>query len=133
MEDFKELNHYLAANLRRVHAADRWQQVVYFFKEVERQREDERRWLEDMEREAVKIVNCVLEQWTFFIPVEFIVSQEACESRPTIYDQVQTQCCQFLKFLIKKELMFFTKGWLAFFATQGVRLFTIGKKLQLEK
>ena len=25
---------------------------------------------------------------------------------------VQTQCCQFLKFLIKKELMFFTKGGL---------------------
>ena len=23
---------------------------------------------------------------------------------------VQTQCCQFLKFLIKKELMFFTNG-----------------------
>ena len=40
----------------------------------------------------------------------FIVSQGYCESRPTIYDQVQTQCCQFLKFLIKKELMFFTKG-----------------------
>ena len=62
MEDFKELNHYLAVNLRRVHAGDRWQQIAYFFKEGERQREDERRWLEEMEREAVKIVNCVLEQ-----------------------------------------------------------------------
>ena len=27
----------------------------------------------------------------FFIPVEFIVSQDACESRSTIYDQVQNQ------------------------------------------
>ena len=62
MEDFKELNHYLAANLRRVHAGERWQQIVYFFKEVERQREDERQWLEEMEREAVEIVNRVLEE-----------------------------------------------------------------------
>jgi len=62
MEDFKELNHYLAVNLRRVHAGDRWQQVVYFFKEVERQREEEKKWLEEMEREAVKTVNRVLEE-----------------------------------------------------------------------
>ena len=62
MEDFKELDHYLGANLRRVHAGDRWQQIVYFFKEVERQREDEKKWLEEMEREAVEIVNCVLEE-----------------------------------------------------------------------
>ena len=62
MEDFTELNRYLAVNLRRVHAGERWQQIVYFFKEVERQREDERRWLEEMEREAVEIVNCVLEE-----------------------------------------------------------------------
>ena len=27
----------------------------------------------------------------------FIVSQGYCASRPTIYDQVQNQCCQFLK------------------------------------
>ena len=32
-----------------------------------------------------------------FIPVEFIVSQGYCASRPTIYDQVQNQCCQFFK------------------------------------
>ena len=62
MEDFKELDHYLLNHLRRVHAGDRWQQIVYFFKEVERQREDEKKWLEDMEREAVEIVNCVLEE-----------------------------------------------------------------------
>ena len=33
---------------------------------------------------------CFVEHF-FFIPVEFIVSQDACESRPTIYDQVQNQ------------------------------------------
>ena len=47
LEDFNELDHYLAANLPRVHAGDRWQQIVYFFKEVVRQREEYKR----MERE----------------------------------------------------------------------------------
>ena len=61
-EDFTELDHYLINHLRRAHAADRWQQIVHFFKEVERQREDERQWLEEMEREAVEIVNRVLEE-----------------------------------------------------------------------
>ena len=53
------------------------------------------------------------------------MSQGCCASRPTIYDQVQTQCCQFLKFLIKKDV-FFTKGCLCSFATRAF-LFTIGK------
>ena len=61
LEDFKELDHYLINHLRRVHAGERWQEIAYFFKEVEKQREDERRWLEDMEREAVETVNRVLE------------------------------------------------------------------------
>ena len=47
LEDFKELDHYLTANLPRVHAADRWQEIAYFFKEVVRQREEYKR----MERE----------------------------------------------------------------------------------
>ena len=47
MEDFKELDHYLLNHLPRVHAGDRWQQIVYFFKEVVRQREEYKR----MERE----------------------------------------------------------------------------------
>jgi len=47
LEDFEELNHYLAANLPRVHAADRWQEISFFFKEVVRQREEYKR----MERE----------------------------------------------------------------------------------
>ena len=53
LEDFNELDHYLAANLPRVHAADRWQQIVYFFKEVVRQREEYKR-MEEMEREAAE-------------------------------------------------------------------------------
>ena len=62
MDEFKELNHYLAGNLPRVHAGDRWQEIAYFFKEVEQQRKEEKKWLADMEREAVKTVNRVLEQ-----------------------------------------------------------------------
>ena len=61
LEDFEELNHYLAANLPRVHAGERWQEIAFFFKEVVRQRE-EKKLLEEMEREAVKTVNRVLEQ-----------------------------------------------------------------------
>ena len=53
MEDFKELDHYLMNHLRRVHAGERWQQIVYFFKEVERQREEYKRMAE-MEREAAE-------------------------------------------------------------------------------
>ena len=40
---------------------------------------------------------------------------------------VQNQCCQFFKILIKKELCFY-KGWLVFFATRVGRSY-----LQLEK
>ena len=62
----------------------------------------------------------------FLIPVEFIVSQGNCESRDIIYDQVQTQCCQFF-ILIKKELMFFRKGGLSCCHAGGAFLCTIGK------
>ena len=62
LPDFKELNHYLTANLPQVHAGERWQEIVYFFKEVEQQRKEEKKWLEEMEREAVKIVSRCLEQ-----------------------------------------------------------------------
>ena len=62
LSDFNELNHYLAANLPRVHAGERWQEIAYFFQEVEKQRKEERRWLEDMEKEVVETVNRVLEE-----------------------------------------------------------------------
>ena len=62
LEEFKELNDYLLNHLPRVHGGERWQEIAYFFKEVEQQRKEEKKWLEDMEREAVKTVNRVLEQ-----------------------------------------------------------------------
>ena len=39
---------YLAAHLRRVRSGHRWQMIRYFFEEIEREREEERR-LEEME------------------------------------------------------------------------------------
>ena len=41
LSHFTELNHYLAANLPRVHAGQRWQDIANFFKEVEKQRKVE--------------------------------------------------------------------------------------------
>ena len=62
LEEFKELDHYLVNHLPRVHGGERWQEIAYFFKEVEQQRKEERKWLEEMEREAVKTVSRCLEQ-----------------------------------------------------------------------
>ena len=59
---FKELDYYLINHLPRVHAGERWQEIVYFFKEVEQQRKEEKKWLEEMERDAVETVSRVLEQ-----------------------------------------------------------------------
>ena len=47
LEQFNELDHYLLNHLPRIHAADRWQEIAFFFKEVVRQREEFKR----MERE----------------------------------------------------------------------------------
>ena len=62
LEEFKELNDYLVNHLPRVHGGERWQEIAYFFKEVEQQRKEEKKWLEEMEREAVKTVSRCLEQ-----------------------------------------------------------------------
>ena len=62
MEEFKELNDYLLNHLPRVHGGERWQEIAYFFKEVEQQRKEEKKWLEEMEREAVKTVSRCLDQ-----------------------------------------------------------------------
>ena len=62
LPDFKELDHYLVNHLPRVHGGERWQEIAYFFKEVEQQRKEERKWLEEMEREAVKTGSRCLEQ-----------------------------------------------------------------------
>ena len=59
--DFKELDHYLAANLPGVHAGERWQEVAYFFKEVEKQRkveeEEEEESREEEEEEDAGALN----------------------------------------------------------------------------
>jgi len=44
---FRELDHYLADHLPRVHKDDEWDTVTYFFKEVLKRREELKR-LEDM-------------------------------------------------------------------------------------
>jgi len=41
LSHFKELDHYLINHLPRVHAGERWQEIAYFFKEVEKQRKVE--------------------------------------------------------------------------------------------
>ena len=55
MEDFRELDQYLAEHLPRTHRDDAWATISYFFKEVGREREKWKR-LEDMEREAMEAV-----------------------------------------------------------------------------
>ena len=55
LEQFKELNVYLAANLPNIHADYKWQFVITFFKEVEREREVWKR-LDELEREATESV-----------------------------------------------------------------------------
>ena len=52
LANFKELDHYLAANLPRVHAGQRWQDIAYFFQEVEKQRKVEEESSEEEEGDA---------------------------------------------------------------------------------
>ena len=60
MAHFKELDHQLAAKLPLVHAGHHWQNIVYFFKEVEKEKDRWRR-LDDMEREVMEAVRRALE------------------------------------------------------------------------
>ena len=46
---------------------------------------------------------------------------------------VQTQCCQFLKVLIKKRVDVFYKWWSVLFATRVGRAYLQLEKLQFEK
>ena len=57
VEQFKELNHYLVNHLPRVHGGERWQEIAYFLKEVEQQRKEEKKWLEEMEKEVFAAVD----------------------------------------------------------------------------
>jgi len=52
---FKELDHYLTTHLPSIHAGQPWQNIVYFFKEVEREREKWKR-LDELERDAMEAV-----------------------------------------------------------------------------
>ena len=55
LEQFKELNIYLAANLPNIHADYKWQFVITFFEEMKKEQE---RWqrLDEMEREVMEAV-----------------------------------------------------------------------------
>ena len=53
MENFKELNNHLSANLSEIHAGLQWQWISYYFKEIEREQEEWKR-LERLEREAME-------------------------------------------------------------------------------
>ena len=92
LAQFKELDHYLAAHLPRIHAGQHWQNIVYFFKEVERQRDQQRR-LDDMERDVMETVRRALELCTvfFYVDIFYIVIQGCCESRENICISVQNQ------------------------------------------
>jgi len=60
VEHFRELDRHLANHLPNIHAGFRWQNIVYFFKEVEKEKE---RWqrLDEMEKEVMESVRCCLE------------------------------------------------------------------------
>ena len=59
LEQFRELDQYLADHLPRIQKDDPWGTVAYFFKEMLRERETWKR-LEELEREAMEAVRRVL-------------------------------------------------------------------------
>jgi len=61
LEQFSQLNQYLAEHLPRVHKEDEWDTVAYFFKEMMKQRAEYAR-MEEMEREAMEAVRRCLGQ-----------------------------------------------------------------------
>ena len=60
LEQFKELNIYLAANLPNIHADYKWQFVITLFEEMKKEQERWRR-LDEMEREVMEAVRRCLE------------------------------------------------------------------------
>ena len=40
LEDFRELDNHLTAKLPRVHTSLQWQRIIYYFKEIERERDE---------------------------------------------------------------------------------------------
>ena len=59
LQQFRELDSFLAEHLPLVQKDDQWDTVSYFFKEMLKQREELKR-LEDMEREVMEAVRRVL-------------------------------------------------------------------------
>jgi len=60
LEQFKELDAYLAEHLPRIHKDDQWDTVAYFFKEVLHEGEEWKR-LKEMEKEVMESVRRCLE------------------------------------------------------------------------
>ena len=60
LEQFEELDPYVEAHLLRTHRDHEWQTIRYFFKEVVRERQEEYKRLEELEREAMEVVRRVL-------------------------------------------------------------------------
>ena len=55
MEQFEELDHHLVTHLPTIHVGHRWRDIGYFYKEIERVRDEWRRF-DDMEREVMQAV-----------------------------------------------------------------------------
>ena len=62
LQQFRELDQYLADHMPRVHKDDDWGALSYFFKVVVQERRDEYMRLEEMEREAMEAVRRCLGQ-----------------------------------------------------------------------
>ena len=62
LEQFRELNSFLAEHLPLVHKDDSWDTVAYFFKEVVRDRREQYKRFEELEKEAMEAVRRCLEQ-----------------------------------------------------------------------
>ena len=60
LAQFREVNGYLADHLPRIHKADAWDAIRYFYEEVVRQREEFKR-MEQLQREATESVRRCLE------------------------------------------------------------------------
>jgi len=62
LQQFRELDQYLADHMPRVHKDDDWGALSCFFKVVAQERRDEYKRLEEMEREAMEAVRRCLGQ-----------------------------------------------------------------------
>ena len=61
LEQFEELDRYLETHLLQTHREDEWQTIRYFFKEVAREKREQYKRLEELEKEAMEAVRRCLE------------------------------------------------------------------------